>query len=427
MAELATVRRDNPFFIRYGTILEQCFAPTLEGGDSGPARRIDGGQPRASIHIGAPISIFPTMVQGLKASQSSSDGNVKQLGDYADRDKLAFAQKKVDHLRNLLLEESQKPPGKSLPPFTQKLRDFRQGLAGGSEAMLSENPFYELTGLVYRINLNAMKNAFASDDHGMKENPPQAITVSRSFAHIWGRGSLTSTKQKIQESVAKIAAVGKIGFGLLLFAGSTMTTAKGVTDLVQLPGFVEIFGDGLVGKAHEDARFALSLFVGVVLSSIILDFKSRLFQGVAESGKVFRGFWEAFKNFPRWVILSCFFTMASIWTNYDGIVLLMSKTQDLAYQWEKIQVQVGSALGDPTDLDPDNPDSLLDLQAALQKKATEAIVKFKKVPDDEMSGSASSGIAKKGPRYYAKYFIVEGGYYPGRSDIGTTYRRSRFV
>ncbi|MBF0194083.1 MAG: PilZ domain-containing protein, partial [Magnetococcales bacterium] len=226
---------------------------------------------------------------------------------------------------------------------------------------------------------------------------------------------------------AKVASVGKIGFGLLLFVGSTLTTAKGVVDLVQLPGFVDMFGDGLVGSENEGARTVLSLFIGLVLSSVILDFKSRLFQGMAETGAVFRGFWSAFKLYPRWVFLSMFLTMISIWTNYDGIVLLMSKTQDLSYQWEKIEHQVGSAIGDPKNLDADNPDSLLDLKAALAKKSAQAIEKFEMVPEDEKLGSASSGIASKGPRYWAKYYIIHGGFKLGENDVAHSYKNTWFV
>ncbi len=403
---------DNPLFIRYGAIVDHCFAPGIE--------------------VGTPIAIFPPVVKGVKSGKISFGDDEKPIGLHADQAQLASAQKRVDDLRSTLLKElpitdedgeSSGQPG----PLNRKLQEFRNGLQRGSERMLEENPFYELTILFFRINLNAMQRAFAAVNSETMQNPPRPIKVSRSLRHIWGRQSMTGFGQRLAETLGKIFSVGKIGFGMLLFAGSTMTTAKGVTDLVQLPEFVAIFGDGLVGGAGEDARFTLSIVIGLVLSSVILDFKSRLFQGIAETGRVFKGIWTAAGYYPRWVFLSCFLTMISIWTNYDGIVLMMSKTQDLSYQWEIIQQRVGSALGDPQTLDPDDPDSLLDLQAAMLKKSAAAVAKFKRVPEDEMSGVASSGIARKGPRYWAKYYIIHGGYQPGRTDVGTTYRRSRFV
>jgi hypothetical protein len=398
---------DNPFFIHYGKTVDQCF--DLDMG------------------VGAPISIFPAQIKGVDyAADSEHEHN--NLAGYADKSQLSLFESKVNRLRETLLGEAHNIAGQAPTPTTQKLKAFRQGLAQGSEAMLEENPFFELTALLYQINMTAMRQAFVAEQKGVDVDMPQAIKSSRSIGHIWGRGgALIPIKQKITETLSKVTSVGKVGFGLLLFVGSSLTTAKGVTDVIQLPSVTDVIGTGLVGGEHEDVRFALALFIGLVLSSVILDFKSRLFQGIAEQGKVFAGYWNAFKIYPRWVFISCFLTMISIWTNYDGIVLLMSKTQDLSYQWEKIEHQVGSAMGDPQKIDPDNPQSLLGLKAALEKKSALAIKKFEQVPVDEMSGSASSGVASKGPRYWAKYFIVHGGFKLGSNDISSSYRRTAFV
>ncbi|MBF0380977.1 MAG: PilZ domain-containing protein [Magnetococcales bacterium] len=404
----STTFRDNPFFIHYGKTVDQCFGKDMA--------------------VGSPISVFPALIQGVDYSSESGQSTHKSLADYADKTQMRLFEEKVNRLREALLDEEQKLGSSSHTPITQKLKEFRNGLAQGSEAMLEENPFFELTALIYQISMKAMRQAFVAEQKDVDVDMPRAITTSRSLAHIWGRGgALMPLKQKLNETLAKVASVGKIGFGLLLFVGSTLTTAKGVVDLVQLPAFVEMFGDGLLGSEHEEARTALSLFIGLVLSSVILDFKSRLFQGMAETGAVFKGFWNAFKLYPRWVFISCFLTMISIWTNYDGIVLLMSKTQDLSYQWKKIEKQVDSALGDPENLDPDNPDSLNDLKAALAKKADLALKKFEMVPEDEMSGAASSGIASKGPRYWAKYYIIHGGFKLGTNDVAHSYKNTWFV
>ena len=405
MAESLTIRRDNPLFIRYGTLVERNFSQ-----DSG---------------VGMPMVLFPSGVQG--------GGGKKHLAEYADPNDIATAQKWVDKWRAALLAEG---PGETNGEFrnpgaqsaTHKLQEFRDGLQSGKEVMLEENPFYELTCLFYRANRTALKNAFTDAQRDASDNPPRPIKVSRSYRHIWGGdSSATTLQQKLLESLAKIGSLGKLAIGLILFAGSTLTTAKGVIDLVQLPGFVEMFGNGLAGVENESARTTFALFVGLVLSSVILDFKSRLFQGTAEVGQVFRGFYHAFCRYPRWVFVSLFLTMISIWTNYDGIVLLMSKTEDLAFQWQKIESQVNSALGDEHQPNLDNPGSLRDLHAVLANKAARAIEKFKQVPEDEQSGAASSGIAKIGPRYWAKHFIVHGGYIRGRNNVSTVYKDSTFV
>jgi hypothetical protein len=398
---------DNSFFVHYGRLSERCFSGNLKPEE--------------------PISFFPDMVTGIQADHDSEQ-TIKDLPNYANADQLTKVKKVADRLRHALLTESKGQGSKLIAPATtQKFDVFRKGLAQGSEAMLSENPFYELTVLIYQLNMSAIKNAFAASQKNAGVHLPQAMKVSRSLNYLWGReGSMIRLEDKMRETFGTFFSIGKIILGLVLFVGSTLTTAKGVNDLVQLDAFVALFGDFFLGEKHETFRLVLTLTVGVVLSSIILDFKDRLFQGVAETGKVFQGFIDAFKRFPRWMLLSLFFTAASIWTNYDGIVLLFSKTQDLSYQLDVIQERVGRALGDPKDIDMDNPDSLSDLKGLLEQKIATSTKQFNKVVDDEMSGVASSGIASKGPRYWAKYYIIHGGYKPGKSDVVRELKNSKF-
>jgi hypothetical protein len=397
---------NSSFFRHYGRLSEKCFVGNLE--------------------VDRPFYFFPEMVTGSSIAKGSSP-NIKSLPDYASPDQLAKVTKAANRLRQALLAESKSGAGNNAMQITKKYNVFCKGLDQGSEAMLSENPFYELTVLIYQLNLSAIKNAFAASQKDAGTNLPQAMKVTRSFRYLWGReGSMIRLEDKILETFGSFLAIGKIILGLVLFIGSTLTTAKGVNDLVQLDAFVAIFGDFLLGATHENIRLTLTLTVGVVLSSIILDFKDRLFQGVAETGRVFQGFLDAFKRFPRWMVLSLFFTMASIWTNYDGIVLLFSKTQDLAYQLEIIQERVARALGDPADIDPENPDSLMDLKGLLVSKIATSSKQFDQVVEDEAMGVASSGIAKKGPRYWSKYYIIHGGYKPGSRDVVRAIGRSKF-
>ncbi|MEO5341277.1 MAG: hypothetical protein H7837_12305 [Magnetococcus sp. MYC-9] len=401
MTEPSTIRRDNPLFIRYGSLVERCFG--------------------ADLPVGTPLSLFPAVGHGSQDER----GGKKDLASHADPAEVAAAQRSVDRLRAALWEEEQGSPGgrSGDRETTRQLQEFRLGLQRGKEAMLEENPFYELAALFYRIHLTALKNGFMATQQEAAGNPPRPITVSRSYRHIWSSDSaVTSLRQKGWESLGKVGSLGKWLIGLLLFAGSTVTTAKGVIDLVQLPSFVALFGDGLAGSAHESARTTFAVVIGFALSSVILDFKSHLFRGVAEVGKVWQGLFHAWRRHPRWVTLATFLTLISIWTNYDGIVLLTTKTGDLAHQWLRIEQQVNSALGDAHRLNPDQPGSLRDLRAALHKKAADAIAQFRKVPEDERAGAASSGVASAGPRYWAKRFIIEGGYQPVQNDVARLYK-----
>ena len=388
---------ENPLFRHYGRLCEGCFDSNLESD--------------------RPFAFFSDQIVGSQATQIA-DQKYRPLSHYADPDQLTKVQKSAEKLRAALLLEHNNAGGSSQPLMRQKFVVFQKGLANSSEAMLAENPFYELTILIYQLNLATIKRGFAAEQKEASLNLPQAMKVTRSLSFLWGRdGSMIRLKEKLFETFGKIFSLGKIILGLLLFVGSTLTTAKGVNDLVQLDGFVAIFGDFFLGEPHETFRLLLSLTVGVVLSSIILDFKDRLFQGVAETGKVFAGFLDAFKRFPRWMALSIIFSMASIWTNYDGIVLLFSKTQDLSYQSKIIQKRVDRALGDPNNINPDNPDSLADLRGLMEAKINKSTKQFQQVVKDERLGVASSGIARKGPRYWSKYYIINGGYQAGKNDV----------
>ncbi|MBF0588997.1 MAG: hypothetical protein HQL53_07715, partial [Magnetococcales bacterium] len=404
MAEQNVATSDNPIFIYYGDITDRSFAPHEE--------------------IDDPAFFFPQTVQGVMPSDGDDEGP-KRLVEFADPAELKFVQKTVAKLREALRKEAMSG-GTSMK---HKLEEFRTALSRGNEAMLDENPFYELSGTIYRLNLTAVKKAFAAHQKETLVDPPKPIKVSRSYRQIWfGEGSMNSFGQKMMETQWKLFSFGKMLLGLLLFVGSTLTTAKGVNDLLQHESLSHFLGGGFSGDENETARLLLAVFTGLVVSSVILDFKDRLFQGVAEAGQVFKGFWLAFKRNPRWIFISIFLTMISIWTNYDGIVLLFSQKEDLTIQWEAIEQRVERAVGDPKSLDADRPDSLLDLQAMLQARVSAAVKKFNQVPDDERFGAASSGVAKKGPRYWGKYYAISGGYKPGVTDVATTFkRRSRVV
>ncbi|HAT51611.1 MAG: hypothetical protein HQL07_16295 [Nitrospirae bacterium] len=357
----------------------------------------------------------------------------KRLADYADEADVLFLQSSIQRLQEALAKDhegQENGPASDRshpfsPPTTQKLKEFRTALAKANEAMMEENPFYELTGLLWRLHAQALQKAFADHLPHHIRNMPRPIKVARTFTQIIKSSrEVTSSKEKFLEILGKVGSIGKFTLGLFLFIGSTLTTAKGVSDLVQLPAFADYFGPGLMGSHNEGLRTGLALLTGLLLSSAILDFKSRLFQGVAETGKVFPGYLLALRRNPRWVIIALFLTSASIWTNYDGIVLLLSKTEDLSWQWKQVQKQVKTGLGDPTQVDTTHPDSLWDLHAVLQQNIAQAIQKFQTVPDDEMTGTASSGVAMKGPRYWGKYFIVNGGYQPGIQDVAHAHKPS---
>ena len=62
-----------------------------------------------------------------------------------------------------------------------------------------------------------------------------------------------------------------------------------------------------------------------------------------------------------------------------------------------------------------------DLKAVLDDNLATLIPMLENIPNEEAEGLASSGDARKGPRYWAKHFIIFGGYEPGISDVNLSH------
>ncbi|MBF0137273.1 MAG: PilZ domain-containing protein [Magnetococcales bacterium] len=396
--------RENPFFVHYGSIIVNWFSDV--------ARKEN--VPLDLVVLAGPTSPW----SGANASQGrENDKSAAPL----DSARMKILQQKVEKIRVALLEEADTVVGKgsSRPrPMTQHLELFRLAVMQRNEGLMAENPFYELTKILFEINLAALRDGFVAHQKQISDPPPPPIKVTRSLATIWGDGAGVMTSwQKIRETLTKTGQLGKFLLGLFLYCGSSLTTAMGANDLVQDPSFVALFGDGLTGAEHQNQRMITCLLIGLLLSSVILDYKSRLFQGMAVTGRVWGGILATFRRYPRWFVMALFLTGVSISTNFDGIVLLASKSGDLQQQWFVIKERVESALGNPRSINLNNPGTLYDIRAGLESKVQAAVEKFNSVPEDEKQGLASSGVSKTGPRYWGKHYIIHGGYQPGQRDV----------
>ncbi len=309
------------------------------------------------------------------------------------------------------------------------LKEFRAALKKGEEEHLETNPFYELTKQVYKLSLDGVSNAFQAIYKKSIVPLPQPINVSRSLKEIW-RGAASARKgwfEKVSETFGKFMAFCRTPLSLMLFIGSTYTTARGVNDILQMDDVARFFGNAFDGSEGEGNRYAVCLASGLILSSAILDYKTRVFQCIVESGGVMTGIKDAFLRNPRWMVLASFLAVVSIKTNYDGIVSIISKKEDLAQQSALITSRVRKALGSPFFMNALEPDSLFDLQASFQQTTREIRSLFRVLPEDEVKGVASSGDPRKGPRYWAKHFIVHGGYEAGINDVTLAYNNHVFA
>ncbi|MBF0368041.1 MAG: hypothetical protein HQL52_01150 [Magnetococcales bacterium] len=405
--------KPNPLFTTFGRVVDGFF--------------------QAESNIGDPIRVIPT---------KPGHGHLEKQTDPKD---IQRTQEVVDHLRRNLADElnlskiknraepSQEAPPSPIPskaapdPQTEgathfHLITFRKALQTGDERLLTGNPFYELTRLVFRHNLTAANNLFDHLVGKLSRRKPGIVPLARHYRDIWfGPRRKPGIAARVLETLGKWLVAGRLPLALLLFFGSSITTARGVNDLLQLSIISQQLGGLFDGSQAEMTRYLLSISAGLLLSSAILDFKGRIFHAMAEAGQVLGGIRDAFLRSPRWMVLATLLTLVSIKTNYDGIVSIISKQGDLTQQSQLISERVRAALGHPRHRHPDQPTSLRDLGASLVQTTRQAREKFRLVPEDEVKGVASSNDARKGPRYWGKHFIVHGGFEAGVNDVILTY------
>ncbi|MBF0187757.1 MAG: hypothetical protein HQL50_07515 [Magnetococcales bacterium] len=347
------------------------------------------------------------------------------LFEHLDHDAYQKCQEITDTLRMRLRDERGGGPESA----TTQLKTFRKLLRKGTESALHGNPFHDLAMRIFRLNTDALAHRFAEFQQEQVRSTPPPIRITRPFKEIWNTYLQSSggVFSKISETLVKTGISMKMVVGILLFCGSTLTTAKGVNDLLQQDIASSFTGGLFAGMEGETARLMVAVAIGLALSSAILDFKGRLFRGMAETGKVFRGLKWSFMYNPIWMVVAILLTTVSVKTNYDGLVLLLFKADDLGNQMQQITIKVSKGLGDPKEADPNRLGSLYDVQAALKRTTQGLKRQFLKVPEDELLGAASSGDARKGPRYWGKHMIVHGGYKPLQHDVVRVYKPTRLA
>ncbi|MBF0368042.1 MAG: hypothetical protein HQL52_01155 [Magnetococcales bacterium] len=414
--------KENTLFAAYGSLVSGYFAAENKIGDS--------------------ISVFPKEEEEDATSSLPGTHNESlRLSQTVDPKALKKTQASVDYLRRILRREKEESKlhhiiQQQSQPSTDEIEKavaeeqinhhfqiFQESVKAKDETELQGNPFYELTKLIFRHVLGGLKNLFDQLQHATSTSQlPKRVRTSRPLKEIWRRSKKRETLfDKLWETFGKWLISGRRPLAIILFFGSSLTTARGMNDLLQLPVISQQLGGFFDGSQAEIARYLLSISAGLLLSSAILDFKGRIFHAMAEAGQVLAGIRDAFLRNPRWMVLATLLTLISIKTNYDGIVSIISKKGDLAQQSQMISEQVRRALGNPRTLDANNPTSLRGLGASLEQATREAREKFQLVPEDEVKGVASSKDARKGPRYWGKHFIVHGGFEAGVNDVILTF------
>ena len=368
-----------------------------------------------------PASLFP--------GTPPHEDNRTHISRWFSQADVHSARQATDYLKRLLAAEQNTKGGRSesMGPTQVRLQEFHRALQSGDEFLLEANPFFDLAKLFFRLNLSATGRLFEHYQADLITNPPEKVPFSRSFRDIWSRGDLVRPLWgKITETVSKLFSAGKPLLTLLLFAISTATTVRAANTLLQMPAVAGFAGGLFQGAEAETARYLVSLACGLLLSSAVLDWKRQLFQASVHSGQIRRGVHTAFLRSPRWMVLAGLLLVLSVKANYDSLAPLLLRKADLARQVTSLEQQIQRIVGAPSTI-ADPPHSLHGLYSALSDAREIALERFARIPKNELIGQGSSRDPRKGPRYWAKYFIVNGGYEQGERTVATAFKPVAFA
>ncbi|MBF0370825.1 MAG: hypothetical protein HQL52_15350 [Magnetococcales bacterium] len=436
---------DNPLFEAYGRLVDQLLVAQANNETILSILPHGSGSPRGSEAVGeSPPSVGQDKSQVTASGPGEADTGSVDLSQHFSAAQLKSFQEILSAFKDGLEggEKIAAATNKKWLPVLQRqfpafhnvsgektlqqlLREFRAARETGNESTLAGNPFYLLAKQLFREHLAGSMRFFATCQASHISHPPREARPWRPLKEIWlGPRRARTRAKRIRESFSKWIILSKCSLGWLLFWASALTTTWWLNDLFQVEDLSRLMGGSLAGSEGEIARYLASFTGGVLLSWAIIDFKGRVFQEVAEAGRVAEGVGNAFRRYPRWLTFSGLLLCFSLLTNYDGVVSIATKRGDLARQSEAIHSQVERALGSWFTEDTDALDSLHDLHAEIQASTHDAIQAFLSIPEEEQKGHATSSNARKGPRYWGKYYIVHGEYEPGVRDVVGAYRKT---
>ncbi|MBF0400637.1 MAG: hypothetical protein HQL90_07700 [Magnetococcales bacterium] len=409
----------NPLLETYGVVVDRCFVADKTG--HGPVTIFPGVDSRADDPSYAPdLNFFDPGPAAMEAIQNSVDTLRTLLEKEATEAKQQGDQKKkFDNIADKV--RAVRGQAEGIQQVNFHLEAFRQALQDGDESLLKGNPFYALAKLVFKHNLSGALVLFGSLMEELTSNAPEPVGQAERLRTLWSGSSQRGLAAKLLASLRAPFRHSKAVLDILLFVVSAFTSYRAWIALLQSPDSSAWFDHYFTPAQGETLQITLATLGAIALSFVILDFRARLLQGTAEMGAFFKGIRAAFLVQPRWIVLACCLTLFSVKTNYDSIAVLFSTGGHLSAQLTQIQQRVGELLGTAA-TGSNRPLSLYGFQAQLQTAVDEVAKGFEVVPDNELTGRDP----RKGPRYFAKYFVVNGGFVPGSNDIAHSFRNIQF-
>ncbi|MGK5086880.1 hypothetical protein WDW86_04930 [Bdellovibrionota bacterium FG-2] len=209
--------------------------------------------------------------------------------------------------------------------------------------------------------------------------------------------------------------------GILCFAVSAFTTGYGVNHILQDSSLAIL--SPFYGEKGAAPRVFVSFICGCILSYIILHFKISLFRGVLSEGKVFKGIRSVYISSPFRVLLATLMVFVSLKTNYDGGVAFLSKSEYMTEQYRLIHARADTAFAPVMIGEKSAITSFHQSVTSLKESGKLIAAQFKTFPSDEATGSASSGFAGQGSRFWGKSYVITGDYKAIKSSAPTGHDR----
>ena len=359
---------ENILFLTYGKIVSRLFDPHQS--------------------VGMPASIFP----GTHKTASELPPN--HLIHHIHPNEWKRTQETVDFLRRTLKQEQAEQSGKAANQPESRanasfhLHEFHKALKNSDETTLENNPFYELSRLIFRHNLSGARNILKKNTTNLLLQAPQSIP----FFEPYPRRFIPMIGNALIHSRAVLV--------LLLTLLSILMTAIGVYTQLQPQEGIDF----------DNTPLWMGLLAGILLTIPLLDFKNRLYRGMAESGGVLRGIRYAFAHHPKWLFVALLLTLVSIKSNYDGLVAILFGTVTIDQQTEQIHASIHTVLGDTVS---EETDSLEGRVGQLEAWAMWTTVVFQRTLKQNADIKQHND-----PRYWSHSFIVNGTYAPGVNDVG---------
>lgn len=363
-----------------------------------------------SKRVALPFALFPSDKPSV--THTEPDHLVRHIPP----EEWKRTQETIDYLRQTLQSEqadrsgrgSHQPGGSADAGFY--LRAFQKALESGQETLLDNNPFYELSRLIFRHNLSGARNL-------LKQN--QSAHLAQALAAVPFFDSYRKIRTAPQTSF--FARTGlMLGKSLMGLKGVGVTLLSLISVLLTVTAVYHLFppaeGDvtGLHGGGGGPVLLAGGL-LGVFLTLPVLAFKARLYHGMAETGHILGGVRYAFSRRLLWFFVLVLLTLTSIKTNYDGLVAVLFKTTEIAQQTAQIQRGMQTLMG--SDTAQDGMDFLQSRTGQLDAWGMWITSLFQRMPGDKTGHKISAERWRRDPRYWSKYFIVHGGYAPGLDDV----------